>query len=117
MASTDTFLRTVLIIIVAILLIPVLMMVFMMPMMGIWGWGHAWDGVMWNRTGMGWMWLVMWLIFVAIVGGLGYLLYRVIRRPLDREADTALEELRLAYARGDLSDEEFEERRERLQER
>jgi putative membrane protein len=28
--------------------------------------------------------------------------------------DPALEELRMAYARGDLSEEEFEERRERL---
>jgi putative membrane protein len=40
MASIDTFLRTVLTIIAAILLIPFLMMVFMMPMMGIWRWGH-----------------------------------------------------------------------------
>jgi uncharacterized membrane protein len=31
-----------------------------------------------------------------------------------RSTDPALDELRLAYARGDLSDEEFERRRERL---
>lgn len=115
MASEDTFLRTVLIIIAAILLIPVLMMVFMMPMMGIWGWGHAWNGGMWNGTGATWMWLVMWGVMIAIVAGLGYLIYRAIRRQPARETDAALEELRLAYARGDLSDEEFEERRERLQ--
>lgn len=117
MASTDTFLRTVLIIIAAILLIPFLMMVFMMPIMGIWGWGHMWNGGMWNGTGATWMWLVMWLVMLAIVGGLGYFIYRAIRRHPERETDTALEEVRVAYARGDLSDEEFEERRERLQRR
>lgn len=117
MVSTDTFLRTVLIIIAAILLVPLVMMVIMMPLMGVWGWGHIWNGAMWNGTGMGWMWLVMWVIVVAIVGGLGYLIYRAIRRHPGQETDAALEELRMAYARGDLSDEEFEERRERLQQK
>lgn len=115
MSSEDTLLRTLLVVIAAILLVPFLMMVFMMPMMGMWGWGHMWDGGMWNGTGATWMWLLMWLIGLAIVVGLGYLLYRAIRRPADRGTDTALEELRIAYARGELSDEEFEERRERLQ--
>jgi putative membrane protein len=59
----------------------------------------------------------MWLVMLAIVGGLGYLIYRTIRRHPERETDTALEEVRVAYARGNLSDEEFEERRERLQRR
>jgi putative membrane protein len=115
MSSEDTLLRTLLVVIAAILLVPILMMVFMMPMMGMWGWGHMWDGGMWNGTGAAWMWLLMWLIGLTIVGGLGYLLYRAIRHPSDRGTDTALEELRIAYARGELSDEEFEERRERLQ--
>jgi putative membrane protein len=55
--------------------------------------------------------LVRLLWLVAIVAG-GYLLYRVFARP--SRDDSAIEELRLAYARGDLSDEEYERRRERL---
>lgn len=34
----------------------------------------------------------------------------------ERKPDPAMEELRLAYARGELSDEGFDERRTRLQE-
>lgn len=117
MSTENTLLRSLLLIIALVVLVPLLMMAFMMPMMGLWGWGHMWDGGMWGGTGTPWPWLVMWLVFLAVVIGLGYLLYRALRGPTGRETDAALEELRLAYARGDLSDEEFEERRRRLQTR
>lgn len=113
MSSEDALLRTLLVVIATILLVPFIVMAFMMPMMGMGG--HMLDGGMWNATGATWMWLLMWLTGLAVVVGLAYLLYRAIRRPVDRGTDTALEELRIAYARGELSDEEFEERRERLQ--
>ncbi|RLM53347.1 SHOCT domain-containing protein [Halobellus sp. Atlit-31R] len=66
-------------------------------------------------TQSGW-WLFLaaaWrvLLLVALVGG-GYLLYRAVAA--DR-ADPAITELRRAYARGDLSEEEYERRRNRLQ--
>lgn len=57
-------------------------------------------------------------VLVLLVGG-GYLLYQALRDTDEAhvfgQSDTALEELRLAYARGDLSEEEFELRRQRLQ--
>lgn len=113
MASENDVLRVLLVIVAVIVLVPVLMMAFMMPMMGMWGWGHMADSGMWGDAGG--MWLLMWLVVLTVVGGVGYLFYRVIRRSADSVPDPALEELRVAYARGDLSDEEFEERHERLQ--
>lgn len=114
MSSEDPLLRALLVVVATILLVPFLMMVFLMPMMGMWGGGHMWNGGMWDGAGATWTWLVTWLIVLAIVVGLGYLLYSAIRRPTARDTDAALEELRVTYARGELSDEEFEQRRERL---
>lgn len=113
MSSEDTLVRTLLAIIAIIVLVPLLMMAVMMPMMGVWGGGHMWNGGAWGGTGS--TWLVGWLVMLAVVGGVGYLVYRAVRHPTDRGTDPALEELRTAYARGELSDEEFEERRRRLE--
>lgn len=113
MSSNDQTLRILLIIAAVVLFLPVLMMAFMMPVMGMWGWGHMSDVGMWG--GAGWMWILMWLLVLAVVLGTGSLLYRGIRRTAGRREDAALEELRVAYARGEISDEEFETRRERLQ--
>lgn len=115
MSTTDPLVRTLLIVVAVLLLVPFLLMTFMIPLMGLWGWGHAWNGGVWGGAGTTWMSLLMWLVVLSIVGGLGYLLYRAIHRPLEGETDPAIEELRIAYARGELSDEEYEERRERLQ--
>ncbi|WP_276258586.1 SHOCT domain-containing protein [Haloglomus litoreum] len=116
MTQTEPLSSTLLIALGAILLLPVLGMAFMMPMMGMWGggWSHMADTGMWGAGGGSWVWVVMWLVPLVVLGGLGYLLYRGLAGTVDESADPALEELRLAYARGDLSDEEFERRRERL---
>lgn len=116
MTQTDTLTRPLVIILAAIVLLPALAMVIMMPMvgMGMWGWGHMTDTGMWGAGWGAWMWLVMWLGGLLVVGGLGYLLYAGLRQNDGGTSDAALEELRMAYARGDLSDEEFEQRRERL---
>jgi putative membrane protein len=104
----------VLVLLGAVLLLPVLVG-------GLLGFGPGmtgmWDGGMWG-TGQppGWMVLagvVVRLVGLAVVVGVGYLLYRALAD--GDESDQALEELRLAYARGDLSDEEYEQRRETLQ--
>jgi putative membrane protein len=54
------------------------------------------------------------LISLLILLGGGYLVFR---RMSETQAsrNLAIEELRTAYARGDLTDEEFEARRERLE--
>jgi putative membrane protein len=114
---TDTLVTVVLILLGAVVVLPVLFMsVGMMgfgPMMG-----GAWGGHMWgDGTVPGWMALVgllMQLLVLAAVVGAGYLVYRAVTTA-DSESDQALEELRLAYARGDLTDEEYEQRRDALE--
>ena len=93
--------------------IPFVIMIVTMPMMGVWGVGHM-HGWMWDGAGAPWVWIAMWLVMLGILLGGGYLLYRVFRPP-HQSTDAALEELRTSYARGELSDEEFEKRRQRLQ--
>ncbi|ELZ15954.1 hypothetical protein C478_04429 [Natrinema thermotolerans DSM 11552] len=115
--TRDTRLAT--IVLIAIGALVVLPMAFMGigmmgfgPMMGGM-WGHGmWDG----GTTPGWLPLVavlMQLLFVAAVVGGGYLVYRAIAGGDD--TDRALEELRMTYARGELSDEEYEQRRDALE--
>lgn len=112
MSTTDPLARTLLIIVAIVLIVPFLMMLFAMPMMGMVGWGHMGD---WNGTGgMWWSWLLMWGVFLLIVLGGGYLLFKAVRSQDGRRTDEALEELRLAYARGEISEEEFDQRRKRL---
>lgn len=106
-----------LVIIAAVIIFPLLFMGFGMagfgPMAGgMWG-SHMWgDGTM-----SSWMFvvgIVMQLLFLAALVGGGYLVYRAITRN-ESDSDQALEELRLAYARGELTDEEYEQRREALE--
>lgn len=111
----DSQLRIVLIVLAAIVLFPLLMMVFAMPMMGMMGW---WWGGSGGGPGMGLspFWGIgMMLLFLVVLLGVGYFLYRGLIGGQVRSHDRALEELRTAYARGDLSDEEYEQRLERLQ--
>lgn len=120
MSQTNRQLVTlVLVLLGAVLLVPLLVggvMGFGPGMHGMWD-GGMWDGGMWGAgQPSGWMILVgvvVRLLGLAVVGGVGYLLYRALTG--GEESDQALEELRLAYARGDLSDEEYERRHERLQ--
>ncbi|WP_226004717.1 SHOCT domain-containing protein [Natrinema salinisoli] len=115
--TRDTRLVTIVLVTLgALVVLPMLFMGFGLmgfgPMMGgMWGHG-AWDG----GTVPGWMPLVavlMQLLFVALIVGAGYLLYRAMTGSDD--ADRALEELRLAYARGELDDDEYEQRRNTLE--
>ncbi|WP_254532083.1 SHOCT domain-containing protein [Natrinema gelatinilyticum] len=115
--TTDTKLVTIALVILGLLVVlPALFMGFGMmgfgPMMGgAWGYGMWGDG-----TAPGWMMLVavlMQLLFVAVIVGAGYFLYRALAGGDD--TDRALEELRRAYARGDLSHDEYEQRRNALE--
>ena len=116
--STDNQLVTIVLVVLgALLILPVLFMGFGMmgfgPMMGgMWG-GHMWG----DGTVPGWMVLVgllMQMLFIAAIVGAGYLIYRAVATSNSGTAQ-ALEELRLAYARGDLTDDEYEQRKEALE--
>lgn len=107
MVETRTDLTTVLLIGLGILILsPMLMMGFAMPMMGGM---HGYGG----QGTFGLVSLLVPLAVLLVVLGTGYLLVRRVTDSTDSR-DPALEELRTAYARGDLSDEEFETRREKL---
>lgn len=117
MSSNESLLRAGLLVVLALLVLPVLMMLVMMPMMGFTGWSHMWGPGMWDGgSGVGgWIAvLLMMAIPLVLVIGLGYAVYRLLTQN-GEQTDDALEELRLTYARGDLTDEEFEKRRDRLQ--
>lgn len=110
---TDGPLRVVIIVLAVIVLFPLLMMVFAVPLMGMMGWW--WGGGM--AGGLSPMWGVgMLLVWLVVLVGIGFLVYRGVVGRVEPSvaADPAIEELRSAYARGDLSEEEFEERRSTL---
>ncbi|MEF8784445.1 MAG: SHOCT domain-containing protein [Haloarculaceae archaeon] len=116
--TDDTRLVTIVLLIIgAFVIFPLLFMGFGMmgfgPMMG-----GTWGSGMWGGgTIPGWMFIagiVMQLLFLAVLIGGGYLIYRTVTGR-DSDSDQALEELRLAYARGELTDEEYEQRREALE--
>lgn len=109
MTSEDTLLKTVIIVLAILLLLPIVVMIAMMPMMGAWHWNTGWGG-----SGMWWMWVGVWLVLLLVVLASAYLFVRTIRTDRREGSDEALEALRIAYARGDVSDEEFEKRRKRL---
>lgn len=112
--SNDGLLRIVVIVVGGIVLLPLLLMALMMPMMGMMGW--SWHTGVGGRISPLWGIGMMLVWFVVLLGG-GYLLFRGVASGLghDEASDPALAELRLAYARGDLTDQEFEERRSRLE--
>jgi len=77
---------------------------------------HAWGDGDW-----GWgMWLAMTIGMTAMLVTLLAIVWLIVRavgppREIQRSVeDSALEELRLRYARGEISSEEFEERRRTL---
>lgn len=113
---SNGLLRIVLVVLGVIIVFPLLMMVFAMPMMGMMGlwWGGNMTGGLSPLWGIGMMFV--WLIILI---GIGYLIYRGLVGGIDSSIgnNPALEELREAYARGDISDEEFEKRHKKLKQK
>lgn len=110
--QNNSLVWVVFVVVAVIVLLPLFMMMFMMSMMGMMGWwGGGGTGVVFSPV---WN-IMMMLIGLIVVVGLGYILYRGLIRSQDSQYDRALVELRTTYARGEISDEEFERRRERLQ--
>lgn len=111
--TDDTRLVTILLIVLgALFILPMVFMGFgvlgFVPMMG----------GMWHDGGMTWwmvlLGIVMQFLFLAVIVGGAFLLYRTVT-DTERDSDEALEELRLAYARGELTDDEYDRRREALE--
>ena len=86
---------------------------------GMMGYGGGMMGPMYGTDAPGWMLFVGalgQLLLFAVVVGLGYLGYKALTETgAGTETDAAMEELRAAYARGDIDDDEFDRRKERLQ--
>lgn len=77
--------------------------------MGAWGMGGS------GLWGLGVLWPLLWLLVIAVlVIGTVYLFRNGVGRA---GSDRALDLLRDRYARGEISDEEFEERSPRLSSR
>lgn len=114
-ATDRTLVRLVLVGLAVLVLAPLLTMSLAGPMMG----GGMWWAHDAGTVGVApWWGLGMSLVWLAVLVGLGYVVYRAVVAPgaADERADPAMEELRLAYARGDLTDDEFEARRATLTE-
>ncbi|WP_394740545.1 SHOCT domain-containing protein [Natronococcus roseus] len=110
MSQTETLTRTILLALLGLLAIPLVMM----PAMGAFGWSHM-GGWMWDSSG-GWLVMVLMMgIPLLVVIGIGYLVYQSLGTETIEQTDEALEELRRVYARGEMSDEEFERKRKNLQ--
>lgn len=107
--TSDETLRIVLIFLGGLLAIPLIMMTLAVPMMG----GHMWNGGMWDQPESVSAWVLVWgaILLILLMGG--YLLLKGSRNEAG-QSDQAIEELRIAYAKGELTDEEFESRQERL---
>lgn len=116
--TTGTNLVTiVLLVLAALVVLPFFFVGFGMmgfgPMIGgMWGGGTWGNGAV--PGAMLLLGVAMPLLFLAVLVVVGYLLYRAVAGS-DGVSDRALEELRVAYARGELSDEEYEHRREALE--
>lgn len=113
MATTTTTNRLVVLALVALAVLVFLPVLFMGG--GMMGYRSGMMGWMYGTTAPGWTLVVGavgQLLMLALVVGLGYLGYRALS---ETKADTAMEELRAAYARGDIDDEEFDHRKERLE--
>ncbi|MFC4549852.1 MULTISPECIES: SHOCT domain-containing protein [Halorussus] len=114
-SNVDSLVRLLVVAFVLLLLAPLLMMLFLMPVMGVGWWMFGPMGPNGSPNGFGgvgpvWV-LGFWVAGLALAVGIGYLGYRAVS---ESRTDPAIRELREAYARGDLSQEEYEERREAL---
>lgn len=117
--TTNTDRDTLVSVVAVLVAFPLVMMTIVMPAMVLTGTGHASFG------SAGWR-LLMPLIPLTVFATLGYLLYTTVSDEGGRQTGTSqtvdsgqraaseLEALRMAYARGELSDSEFETRRNRL---
>ncbi|MDY7082871.1 MAG: SHOCT domain-containing protein [Halobacteria archaeon] len=93
------------------------------PVNGTEAWHHhgmgdgGWMAGGWMGGGMGWFGMIMMLVWVIIlvVVPLAFLYWLFTRSGHRRKDDRAMQVLREQYARGEIDEDEFEERRSRLE--
>ncbi|SFK97898.1 putative membrane protein [Halogranum rubrum] len=115
MATTTTTNRLVVLALVALGVLVVLPTLFMGG--GMMGYRGPMMGWMYGTNAPGWLFavgLVSQLLLVALVVGVGYLAYQTLTGG-GASTDPAMDELRAAFARGDINEEEFDRRETRLQ--
>lgn len=104
--DSDDLLKAGLVLLAVFVLLPLILGALFLP--ALLGFGHTGMGV--GGAGM-MLWMASGLLPLLVLLGVGYLLYTLLS---DDDGDRAIEELRAAYARGELTDEEFENRYDRL---
>lgn len=119
MASDGLDARTlVLLLVAAVVLLPLLTVGLGGGTMGGGMMGGMRGSHMWSDGGVPGWWLLASLLGRAltllVVLVVGYLVYRALTES-GAGTDAAMDELRLAYARGDIDDEEYERRRQTLE--
>lgn len=109
-ADMDTVVRSIVILVAVFVLLPMIVGAVAMSVFGLFGAGLF--GHMMPMYGA-----VMLLVWVLVIFGVAYVLYQALLDTRSkRSGDTALKELRVAFARGEIDEDEFESRRERLEE-
>lgn len=115
MATTTTDRRLVTIVLVALAVL--LLLPFGLMGVGMFGMGPTMGGMWGGGTLPGWYPLLaaaIQLLFLVGLAGALYLAVRLLAQSGD-DTDEALDALRTAYARGDLTDEEYEHRKDVLE--
>lgn len=114
MTTTSSDTRIVTVVLAALALFVLLPLLFvgggLMGYVGVGPMMSTSGGMVTSGTAPGWLFVVsavMQLVFLVVVGGV----YLVSRALTGGDEDDALAEVRLAYARGDLDDDEYERRR------
>ena len=113
--TTEDTIKLVLLVLAILVLGPMLVM-FAFPLMGMRGGGMMGGYGGYGMYGGSSLWGIgMMLVWLVVLVGGGYLVYRWLAGSSSIASDRALEELRVAYARGDITDEEYEQRRSKLE--
>lgn len=114
--------RGLLLVLAVVIFVPLLLMLVTMPMMGMMGAGTMTGtgmteaGTM-TGTGMGGGWgFGIMFVFITAILAIAYLGYRLVKKSALLTEDPALQELRVEFAHGELTEEEFEDRYEKLTE-
>ncbi|HAK88130.1 MAG TPA: electron transporter RnfE [Nitrospiraceae bacterium] len=76
---------------------------------------HWWGGDYGWGTGMGFGWLFMIIFWILIILGVVYLVRLIVGGEKRTTGETALDVLKKRYAKGEISKEEFEEKKKALE--